>query len=284
MAEDNCGMFRFSDILSEPPPVIHIVDAGAAAYGADPYARLSEQGLCTVTGFEPNSENCAQRNATARSGHRYLPYAVGDGRTRRFYECQNPLTSSLYRPNAPLLDKFSRLDLLVVGESDIQTHRLDEISDIEEIDYLKLDVQGAELDIIEGGPRLLRRASVVHTEVEFIPMYTDQPLFGDIDVALRKCGLWLHKLDGIQGRVMKPIIPNNNPFAPLSQILWADAAVYVRSFMTFDQMPPDKLLKLAIILHEVYASIDLAALALNRYDALTNKGLWQAYLSKLTAG
>ena len=264
--------------------MIHIIDAGAAEYGADPYARLSEQGLCTVTGFEPNPDNCARRNAQARPGHRYLPYALGDGRLRRFYECQNPLTSSLYRPNAPMLAKFSRLDLLVVGESDIQTHRLDEIPDIEDIDYLKLDVQCAELDIIEGAPRLMQRTSLVHTEVEFIPMYTDQPLFGDIDVALRKSGLWQHKLDGIQGRVMQPIVPNNNPFAPLSQLLWADGAVYVRSFMTFDEMPPEKLLKLAIILHEVYGSVDLAALALNHYDALTNKGLWKAYLAKLTAG
>jgi hypothetical protein len=102
-------------------------------------------------------------------------------------------------------------------------------------------------------------------------------------VALRKCGLWLHKLDGIQGRGLRPIVPNNDPFAPLSQILWADAAVYVRSLLTFDQMPPDKLLKLAIIMHEVYASVDLAALALNRYDALTNKGLWKAYLARLTS-
>ena len=277
-------MFRFREILSEPPPPIRVVDAGAAEYESDPYARLSEQGLCEVTGFEPNPANCARRNAQARPGHRYLPYALGDGRQRRFYECKNPLTSSLYRPNAPLLAKFSRLDIPIVGETDLQTHRLDDLSDIEDIDYLKLDVQGAELDIIQGGPRLLQGASVVHTEVEFIPMYTDQPLFGDIDVALRKCGLWLHKLDGIQGRVMQPIVPNNDPFAPLSQILWADSAIYVRSFMTFDRMTPEKLLKLAMILHEVYASVDLAALALKHYDAMTNKGLWNAYLARLTSG
>jgi FkbM family methyltransferase len=260
-----------------------VVDAGAAEYGKDPYARLSEQGLCAVTGFEPNAENCARRNAQARPGHRYLPYALGDGTRRRFYECKNPLTSSFYRPNAPLLAKFSRLDLPVVGETEMQTHRLDDISEISDIDYLKLDVQGAELDIIQGAPRLMQGAAVVHTEVEFIPIYTEQPLFGDIDVALRRCGLWLHKLDGIQGRVLQPAVPNNNPYAALSQILWADGAVYVRSFMTFDQMPPEKLLKLAIILHEVYGSVDLAALALDRYDAMTNKGLWKAYVTKFKA-
>jgi FkbM family methyltransferase len=276
-------MFSFREILDEPAPVIRIVDAGAAAYETDPYAQLSEQGLCDVIGFEPNAENCASRNANARKGHRYLPYALGDGRLRRFYECENPLTSSLYRPNAPMLSRFSRLDLPVVGERDIQTHRLDDLSDVRDVDYIKLDVQGAELDIIMGAQSLLRDVVLVHTEVEFIPMYTDQPLFGDIDVALRKSGFWLHKLGGIQGRVLQPLVPNNNPFAPLSQILWADAAIYARSFMTFDQAPPDKLLKLAIILHEVYASFDLAALALRAYDAQTGKGLDRRYLAKLTA-
>jgi FkbM family methyltransferase len=277
-------MFSIREILTEPFPVIRVVDAGAAAYETDPYARLSQHGLCEVIGFEPNADNCARRNADARPGHRYLPYALGDGRVRRFYECQNPLTSSLYRPNAPMLAKFSRLDLPVVAEHDIQTHRLDDLPEIQDIDYLKLDVQGAELDIILGGPRLLHGTVLVHTEVEFIPMYEGQPLFGDVDVALRKAGLWLHKLDGIQGRVLQPLVPNNNPFAPLSQILWADAAVYVRSFMTFDQVPPEKLLKLAIILHEVYASWDLAALALQQHDAQTGNGLWKTYLNRVTGG
>jgi FkbM family methyltransferase len=277
-------MFSIREILPEPLPVIRVVDAGAAAYETDPFAQLSRQGLCEVIGLEPNADNCARRNADARPGHRYLPYALGDGRVRRFYECQNPLTSSLYRPNAPMLAKFSRLELPVVAEHDIQTHRLDDLPEIQDIDYLKLDVQGAELDIILGGPRLLDGTVLVHTEVEFIPLYTDQPLFGDIDVALRKAGLWLHKLDGIHGRVLQPLVPNNNPFAPLSQILWADAAVYVRSFMTFDQVAPEKLLKLAIILHEVYASFDLAALALQHHDIQTGKGLWKTYLNRLASG
>lgn len=275
-------MFRISEILTAPLPVVRVVDAGAAEYQTDPYARLSEQGLCEVIGFEPNSEACARRNATARPRHRYLPYALGDGTMRRFYECENPLTSSLYRPNASMLAEFSRLDLPVVAESDLQTRRLDDLAEIHDIDYLKLDVQGAELDIILGAQRLLERTMLVHTEVEFIPMYADQPLFGDIDVALRKSELWLHKLDNIRGRAMRLFTPNNDPFAPLSQILWADAAVYVRSFMSFGRVPPDKLLKLAIILHEVYGSWDMAALALEHYDSATGNGLCLDYLALLT--
>jgi FkbM family methyltransferase len=274
-------MRSFKEIVTEDLPVVRVVDVGAAEYGKDPYARLTQQGLCEVIGFEPHAENCARRNATARPGHRYLPYALGDGRLRRFYECQNPLTSSLYAPNAPMLKRFSRLELPVVAEHDIQTHKLDDLPEVDDIDFLKLDVQGAELDVILGATRLLKGALLVHTEVEFIPMYTDQPLFGDVDVALRKSGFWLHRLDGIQGRVLDTLTPKD-PFAPLSQILWADSAVYVRCFMDFDRVPPEKLLKLAIILHEVYQSWDLAALALQHSDAQTGNDLQLAYLAGLT--
>lgn len=277
-------MFAFRDIHPGPLPPVRIVDVGAAAYGADPHARLTEQGLCEVIGFEPHPENCARRNADAPPGHRYLPYFLGDGRKRRFHECQNPLTSSLYRPNAPLLAKFSRLDLPVTAEHDVQTHRLDDLAEIGDVDYLKLDVQGAELDVIRGAAACLETVAVVHTEVEFIPMYAEQPLFGDVDVALRAAGLWLHKLDGIQGRVLQPLEPNGDPFAPLSQILYADAAVYVRSFMRFDSLPAEKLLKLALILHEIYGSFDLAALALRAHEAQTGAGIWQAYLERALGG
>jgi len=278
-------MFSFCEILDNPPPVIHIVDAGAAAYGVDPYDNLSRQGLCHVVGFEPNREDCEKRNATRMTNHIYLPYALGDGRERRFFLCNNPLTSSFYKPNSALLDKFSNLEpgIRVVSEFDIQTRRLDDLSEIQDVDYLKLDVQGAELDVLNGAERLLTATLLVHTEVEFIPMYIDQPLFGDIDVALRRKDFWLHKLNGLTGRVMKPLVPRNDPFAPLSQLLWADAAIYTKSFMHFDRLSPEKLLKLAIILHDVYASWDLCALAIRHYDDKTGKKLWQAYLDKLAS-
>ncbi len=274
-------MFSIREILTEPPPVIRIIDAGAAAFRDDPFARLSESGWCEVIGFEPNQENCARRNATARPGHRYLPYALGDGGAHRFHETQNPLASSLYRPDAALLEKFSQLWLPLVGESEIQTRRLDDIPEVKDIDYIKLDVQGAELDIILGAQRVLETTLVVHSEVEFIPIYIDQPLFGDIDVALRKAGFWFHRFDGVFGRVLQPLRPNGDPFAPLSQLLWADGAIYVRNFMRFDALSADQLLKLAIILHEVYQSWDMAALALRSHEAKTGKGLWQAYLERL---
>ncbi|MBV8166467.1 MAG: FkbM family methyltransferase [Alphaproteobacteria bacterium] len=271
--------FAFRDLLAAPPP-IRVVDAGAAAFQADVYARLSEQGLCEVVGFEPHREDWARRNAAARPGHRYLPYALGDGTVRRFYECAGGLTNSFFRPNAALTAKFARFDMAIVAEYDIQTHRIDDLAEIGDIDYLKLDVQGGELDIIEGARTALATALVVHTEVEFIPLYVDQPLIGDIDVALRKSGFWMHRLQNVGGGLMQPFTPENPQAGGAGHIVWADA-IYVRSFLSFDSLPPDKLIKLAIIMHEVYQSWGLATMALEAHDAQTGGGLRQAYLDKL---
>ncbi len=68
----------------------------------------------------------------------------------------------------------------------------------------------------------------------------------------------------------------------LSQMLWADA-VYVKDFMALDGLPPEKLLKMAVILHLVYGSFDLALQALSAYDAKMKTSLSQAYFGRLTA-
>jgi hypothetical protein len=48
-------------------------------------------------------------SAGSPAGHRYLPYAIGDGTRRKLYRCNPTMTSSLYEPNTPLLDCFQGL-------------------------------------------------------------------------------------------------------------------------------------------------------------------------------
>jgi methyltransferase FkbM-like protein len=113
------------------------------------------------------------------------------------------MTSSLYAPNTPLLAAFDRLEELVrvVREIPIETHRLDDVPEAAGADYLKIDVQGAELDVLRGAPRLLAEALVVHAEVEFVPLYREQPLFADVDRTLRGAGYGLFALEEIQSRM-----------------------------------------------------------------------------------
>lgn len=70
-----------------------------------------------------------------------------------------------------------------------------ETQNINQIDLLKLDIQGGELDALKGAERCLEqgKVSLVYTEVFFTPYYNKQPLFGDISNYLSSKGYILHE-------------------------------------------------------------------------------------------
>ena len=274
--------FRIASIL---PPIsrLKIVDVGAMTLGegTDPYSALASATQCDVYGFEPVAEELEKLRASAKPGHHYLPHTIGDGSARTFHECNFSMTSSLFEPNTALLANFQHLEELVRVKKKhaVETKRLDDIPELEGTDFLKVDVQGAELLVFDGAARILDNALVVHTEVQFVQLYKDTPLFGEIDIHLRSKGFTLHRMSQ-SGRTFKPLVFRNDPNATLSQILWGDA-VYVRDFMQFDRLAGAALLKLATILHETYRSFDLAAFALAAYDRQNASSLQDRYLRKL---
>ena len=276
-------MFSLFDLPALRDIRINVVDVGAMHLGDEIYAPLERLGRATVLGFEPTRAECDKLNGASRPGHRYLPYAVGDGSRRQLHICNSSMTSSLYEPNARLLDLYHALGEMVqvVAREDITTVRLDDVADALAADYLKLDVQGAELDVMRGAPATLDHILVVHTEVEFVPLYRHQPLFAEVDQEMRRHGFYFHRFHDVSGRTLKPLVLNNNPALSMGQVLWADA-VYVRDPLRLDTLSPDRLLKLAAITHEVYASYDYAALALAAYDRQTGHSLQQNYLARLT--
>jgi hypothetical protein len=135
---------------------------------------------------------------------------------------------------------------------------------------------------LKGAQRLLEQVMIVHTEVEFVPLYEGQPLFADVDSELRRQGFLLHKFLGTAGRPFKPFALGNDLNSPISQVLWADV-VYVKDFTKFDVISPRKLLKLAILLHELYQSFDLCALAIKSFDNQTGFSLYDRYCSNITS-
>src|SRR5262245_31867676 len=97
--------FSLIDFLGDRSPLINIVDVGAmwVNLGDVPYPNLLKQDKFRITGFEPQQAECDKLNAMKMPGCTYLPYLIGDGGERTFYECNFPMTSSMYRPNTRLL-------------------------------------------------------------------------------------------------------------------------------------------------------------------------------------
>lgn len=280
-------IFSLVEMLGRKAPLIDVIDVGAMLLDEAPpdYQPLMKRNAANVVGFEPVPEECEKLNRLAGKQQKFLPYFIGDGSERTFHLCNYPMTSSLYEPNEKLLKKFNNLLELTtcVEKTKVKTTRLDDIPEIIGCDYLKMDIQGGELDALRGGMKVLQKALVVELEVEFVPMYAGQPLFADVDPVVRGAGFTFHMFKSTFGRAFKPLMVNNDINRPLKQILAADA-VYVRDFTRFAELPAESLLKIAVILHEVYQSLDLAALALQHYDAKTKAGFYGVYMNRLHQG
>lgn len=278
-------MFPIVTMLPKLPRV-KIVDVGAMSVGegTDAYYRLAESLPCELIGFEPVAAECEKLNTAAKRGYKYFPYFIGDGSTQTFYECAAVECSSLLEPNAELVARFTRLDELmrVVATRPVLTKRLDDIPEAAGTDYLKLDVQGGELMVLKGAVETMRNALVIHTEVEFAPLYRDQPLFGDIDAHLRAQGFALHKIAGVGGAIFKPMQFVDENTDVVNQMLWCDV-IYVRDYLAFEQMSAEQLLKLGAIMHENYCSFDLVAAVLAEFDRKTGSTLQARYLRRLSA-
>jgi FkbM family methyltransferase len=263
---------------------VKIVDIGANPLtdGAAPYDRLLRAGDADVIGFEPNPAALAKLNQIKGPTETYLPYAIADGERRTLNFCQAPGMTSLLTPNQPVLELFHGFPEWgkVIGTEEVDTKRLDDIAETVGIDMVKIDIQGGELMALSHGGERLKTTLVIQTEVEFMPMYVDQPLFSDVDLFLRKQGFMLHRFYPAVSRVMRPLLVDNNIYAGLSQLFWADA-IFVRDITRLDLISDDQLLKMGAILHDCYGSIDLVLKLLSEHDTRTGGSLGQDYLSAL---
>lgn len=264
--------------------VIHIVDIGASPIDGPPvYQALLAAGHARVIGFEPDPDALTVLERQKGPHETYLPYAVGDGRTHTLHICQAPGMSSLLRPNAALLAHYHGFSewSVVRRTAEIETVRLDEVREIEDVDFLKIDIQGAELLALRHGKRQLAHCAIVQSEVEFLPMYEGQPLFSDVEPYLRGLGFGFHKFSSTASPALKPLAVGNSPAGGLSQMLFADA-VFARPFTALALLPAAKLLKGAVVLHDIYRSWDLALHYLAEHDRRTGSRFVELYSRALT--
>ena len=263
-----------------PVPTVRIVDIGASPIdGVPPYQPLIDIGDVELIGFEPSPEQFAALQKRTTPGVTFLPYAIGDGTEGELRICRAPGMTSMLEPDFEVLRNFHVLAECaeVTERVPMPTKRLDDVPEVRGADFIKLDVQGSELPILQSARQTLESVTVIQIEVNFVPFYADQPLFAELDQELRAAGFYLHRFLPLISRVFKPLLLNNDPYAGLSQVLWTDA-VYVRKFTDLDAVSDDGLLKTARIVHEAYRSYDLAGMLLHAHDARTGGALYSKYL------
>ena len=238
-----------------------------------------------ISAFELNEEQCVKWNKEAPEGLKYYPVALGEKKEQRnLYETRSPMCTSLYKPNVPLLSVFNRLEVVALkSESYVQTISLDEFvqaNKIGSIDFIKIDVQGAEYDIFKGAASVLKSTVFVVSEVEFVPLYEGQPLFGDVTEILSKNDLMFHKFLALNGRPIKQVKINGNPRHP-SQHLWSDA-IYLSDLSVSEKHSSSDWAKCAIFSF-LYGSSDVTYFCLKQLDNVHGSALASDFIARVAS-
>ncbi len=255
---------RFREVYQQHPLVL--VDVGARG-GLKRNWHAARQHL-RVLGFEPDKREYDRLTGTATTDPATTWFDVAlsnqSGPIRLHIARDRGLTS-IFEPDRPFLDTFPQADRFdTVDVQQVNADRLDALAEhrgVNDVDFLKVDTQGSELMVLEGAAQALDRWAIgVEVEVEFTPIYRQQPVFADVDRWLRTRGFLLFDLRPCYWKRAA----GSSVGGPRGQIIWADA-LYLKSVpslrATLDRLDPPtrkaKLLK-AVSIAVLYGYFDYA--------------------------
>jgi FkbM family methyltransferase len=198
-----------------------------------------------VDNLNGNKELASQFNRAA-----FYNYALdAEEGIKTLYLTRSLGSSSLYRPSSKYKSLFSRSELDVMSEIQLKTEKLDVVvakEMIKDIDFIKLDTQGTELNILKGAEKsLLPNLLMVESEVEFQEMYENQPLFPELDIFLREHNFTLFYLNRVYEKISTL---NSNKYAYSKGLLTFGDVLYVKSISASQDFTSEKIVKFIVLL------------------------------------
>jgi len=186
-----------SGVFCDDP--VTIVDVGAR-WGFNAEWQVFGESL-KVLCFDPDAQECQRLNSSAGPNVVYVPAALGkEAGMATLHVTALGASSGLYKTN---MDYFSRLlngdNGAVVREQSVQLTTLDEALSrlgAPAVDFIKLDAEGAELDVLLGGARTLYGNSVIGllSEFRFQKEINGCPTFTDLDSHVQSLGFRLYNM------------------------------------------------------------------------------------------
>lgn len=264
-------MYNKNKIASLLPRKLIYCDVGARWGIEGPWKQFRD--IIELISFEPDREEYELLSEKKLPDDKIYPYALW----REHKDVSLNLTqargcSSIYEPNTEFLKlypdakRYNVDDVLKVKATSLDV--LYEQNKIRNIDFIKIDVQGAELDVLKGGKKLLLENVLgVEVEVEFQPLYKNQPLFSDIDQFIRQSlGLQIYDLRKAYWKYREGINIGSNK----GQLIFGDA-LYLRAPQDiiqwcagFNSSVANEKILLACLIGLIYGYLDYGLCLLNQ--------------------
>mgnify|MGYP003608414608 CR=1 FL=1 len=263
-----------------------VVDVGARGGVASYWSVFGDD--LRIIGFDLDPGECKRLNAIDPRTQ-YLPYALDRQSGRRtVYVANHAASSSFYRSDPVYFGRHTASqNATVLSEQTLETSTLSAALasiGLSSADFIKVDAEGAEFEILQGGERLLPTVQGVLSEVRFSRKLSGCPVYWEIDRYLREQSFELYDLDVY--RLSKKALPypylysnyldDGRPAAGPStqgQVFEANA-LYMRDLL--DSSPDARRLVVAASLFEIFGLADCAAELIQAYpdtfDALVPSG------------
>ncbi|MCF8321921.1 MAG: FkbM family methyltransferase [Flavobacterium sp.] len=165
----------------------------ASIFVFEPLPKNQKMVFANIEKYKPNSVHLVPMAASDEDGSTQFYVSSGhpDPNTEYDWDFGNK-SSSLLAPqvnNNPAWLKFNE-------KIDVPTISLDSFfreNKINEVDFVHMDVQGAELKVLSGAKAFVKNIKAIWLEVADVELYKGQPLRTDVEVFMNGNGFYLVK-------------------------------------------------------------------------------------------
>lgn len=174
-----------------------ILDIGAAN-GATSLLLRKAFPESVIYSFEPLPEMYGLLTKAVSGFSNIIPINKGLGSVKRELNInlsQRITSSSFFEIEKNISNEFFSENIKNVGSAKVAVSTLDdEIPADRNINILKMDVQGFELEVLKGGVKTLNRTAIVLVEMQNHDLYKGAPKYYDIDRFLISAGFELYDI------------------------------------------------------------------------------------------
>lgn len=182
-------------------PYSSVIDGGAnrGAF-SDAFLQLHRPENLILVEAIPHFAERLRARYTGKPGVSVVPAALSDTIGEAPFDINRFEDASSLLPIDPRNSAWFRRDLAVARTIRVPTVTLPSLMEqhgLETVDLLKLDLQGAERQVLTAGTAVLNRIQVIYTEILFEPLYLGAWLFWETNEFLSSYGFKLCGLSNI---------------------------------------------------------------------------------------